>query len=180
MSTIAVSKDIETMIVPKKVREADFQRQIDEIIDELKKEDMAHAQSVGDHIYTTEVVQVKYKKLEGYAGGQPSTGTRFRYGGGFFWKDSGGPTVSGQVTFSVPYKLVNVSVTLGTTSDSETQYIVLVPNTYEHFKLYVEKTMEVRQVNVYKQITPNSPKQLVEIRYPSTLYRLDLYAKAVR
>lgn len=37
--------------------------------------------------------------------------------------------------------------------------------------------MEVKQVNVYKQITQGSTKELVGIRYPSILYWSNQYAK---
>lgn len=166
-------------VIPKEVRDADIEKQINEIINELKKEDSIKP-NAGDHIYTTKVVAKKYKTVGGYAGNQPAGGSRFGTGGGFFYVDSGGPSASGSVQFSVPYKLLSFSVALGVSSSNTSGIFIKAPNTYQYFKLYVSKTMEIRQVNLYKQINKNSPKVLVSISYPVTLYSRNSYARAVK
>lgn len=93
--------------------------------------------------------QEKTVFVGGYAGGQPSGGTRFPTGGGFFWSDSGGPITSASVNYSVPFTNVSLSVYLGNvgTSGSFTN----APNTTDYFKLYITKEYKVKPYIIYRR-----------------------------
>lgn len=128
--------------------------------------------------YTTEIVSTKYKTIGGFAGGQLPGGKRFPTGGGMWWADNGGPTVSGSIDFSAPYKKVNISIGLGIASYSPINgNLVNVPNTHDYFKVYVDRTMEVKHVRIYSH--SNGTKKLYMEMYPSTLFSTSQYAKAV-
>lgn len=159
-------------IVPKEVVEADFERQINEILDQKREkvEPMA-----GDYYYTSKVVQIKKKWLYGdIPGGQPRDGTRFSQPGGFSYSPSGGPTSSGSVEFSVPFKLFTFSIDVGTAQATSVGYNIAVPNTTDFFLLVVDSEVETRQINIYRQLTPSSPKILDSIYYTSTVVRRSL------
>lgn len=90
------------------------------------------------------------KVFGGFAGNQPPGGNRFATGGSFYWLDSGGPsaTVSvGLTGWDGLWKLISVSVSLGTSSSSGK--IVDVPNTVDYFKLYIEKTYDCKPYITY-------------------------------
>lgn len=158
-------------IVPKEVVEAEFERQINEILDQ-KREAQKITPMAGDHIYTSEVVQIKKQWLYGdVPGGQPRDGTRFAKPGGFSYSPKDGPTSSGTVQFSVPFKLVTFYIDVGTATEATVGYSIAAPNTTDFFLLVVDSEVESRQVNIYKQITPNSPKVLDSIDYVSTVVR---------
>ncbi|BDR74102.1 hypothetical protein K144316041_p10300 (plasmid) [Clostridium tetani] len=176
MTTVSAAYENNEKIIPKEIRDADIEKQINEALNKNK----INTLSDRDYYYTTEVVETKYKTVGGFAGGQLLGGYRFQTGGGFYWDESGGPTIGGNVSFSAPYKLVGFLVNLGiaSTNSSYGKY-VSVPNTYQYFKLYVEKTMEVRKVNVYRQKYTGGTKELWDTMYPSTPYSQNQYAKSV-
>lgn len=131
-----------------------------------------------DHIYTSVVVSEKISpKVQGYAGNQPPGGRQFPTGGGFWYSEDGGPGVTTSVEFTVPYKWFTFTIGLG--NESTKGLFVNVPNYTDSFKLYVEKTFKVSQVNIYKQININSPKILESINYIPTLNWSSQYAKKV-
>lgn len=131
-----------------------------------------------DYTYDTEYVDTKYVTKGGFAGGQPKSGVRFRDGGSFFWMETGGPTLSASVSFSHPFKYVSISVDLGLSSKSQvTGYSADVPNKTDYFKLWVDKTMEVRQANIYRTNIKTGKTSLYMTMYPTTFDSFDLYAK---
>lgn len=156
--------------------------QSQDLVNSFKNENNSSITPLSRAIYTSETVAIKYKPLSGYAGSQLPGGNKFSTGGGFWWTDSTtSPTVSGSVSFSVPYKPVDISVSLGLSSTTDSRGLfVSVPNTYDFFKLYVIKTNEIKQVNIYRQQYASSPKELYQIMYPSTLYRQEQFASKVQ
>lgn len=179
ITSYAKSHDIEKNVVarkieviPKEVVEADFNRQINELLEQKREADKNKITPMAaDHIYTAEVVEIKTKWVSGIPGGQPRNGTRFKQPGGFYYSPSGGPTATSNIEFSVPFKVVSFSVNLGTAEAATTGYTIRVPNTEDFFLLTVDNEVEIRQVNIYKQITPYSPKTLDSISYVSSVIR---------
>ena len=178
ISTNATVEDEYTYIVPESIRIEDIQRQVNEQIAMLEG---SSARGSRDYTYYTEYVETKYETFSGFAGNQPSGGTRFETGGGFHWKDAGGPSVSLGVSFSVPAKVVDISVSLGISvgEGEELAYDVDVPNTTDYFKLHVSKTMEIKQANIYQQSISTGETSLYMTMYPSTLYRQSVGARKV-
>lgn len=177
MTTVSAAYENHEEIIPQEIRDADIENQINEALNNLNK---MNTLSDRDYYYTTEVVETKYKTVGGFAGGQLPGGNRFQTGGGFYWDESGGPSISGSVSFSQPYKQVDFSVDLGIAFDNPTHgKFVSVPNTYQYFKLYIEKTMEIKKVNVYRQKYTGGTKELWDTMYPVTLYSQNQYAKSV-
>jgi len=172
-----VDSSVNIHIISKDIVEKDFENQINAILEERKKEDILINPTAGDYIYTSEVVSIKTKVVSGYAGNQLSGGYQFPTGGGFFFSDSGGPEVSGSINFDTPVKIVSFSVGLG--NKGTTGQYITAPNKTDYFKLYVSKTVEIRQVNIYRQITENSPKILDSIGYPQSVIKMSLSAKKV-
>lgn len=122
----------------------------------------------------------QYKTVGGYAGNQLAGGYRFPTGGGFYYSDSGGPSVSGSVSLSLPapFNFVSFSVNLGERTTSTGMYIT-APNSTDYFKLYVEKGMEVRPYAVYKQNPDTREYELYTVGAVSVPYSISAYAKKV-
>lgn len=172
-------EQLNAQVIPKEIREFKINNQVEKEIELQKKYDEL-IEPNSRAIYTTEVMATKYITLSGYAGNQSVGGTKFPTGGGFFWADSGGPVISGSLSFTFPTKYVDVSVGLGISTDNPMfGKWVSVPNSYDYFKLYVEKTMEVKHINIYRQERAGSPKVLYMTTYPSTQYRESCYARKV-
>lgn len=122
----------------------------------------------------------QYKMLSGYAGNQVTGGYQFPTGGGFYFSDSGGPSVSGGVSLTLPppYSMISISVNLGNRSTSSGLYVG-VPDKTNYFKLYVEKTMEVRPYAIYKQNQNTHEYELYTVGAVSLVYKVSAYAKKV-
>ncbi|MBO0588384.1 MULTISPECIES: hypothetical protein [unclassified Sporosarcina] len=88
------------------------------------------------------------RSAEGFAGNQPSGGVRFPTLGGFYHSDSGGPTVSLNVSFPPPYSSLSMSVPLGSSASSG--YFVNAPNKTDYFKLSVIKNYSIQPYNTYQ------------------------------
>lgn len=173
-------KPIVSKVISQEERDADIQRQVDAKIASLQGQYQL-ALSDRDYTYDTEYVQTKYVTKGGYAGGQPKNGTRFPTGGGFSWSDEGGPAISASVSFSKPFKYVDITIELGVASVKDViGYSVDAPNKTNYFKLYVSKTMEVRQANIYRTNIKTGKTTLYMTMYPSTLDSYDLSAKKVK
>ena len=108
--------------------------------------------------YRSENLTDKYKIkiVDGFAGNQLQNGYRFPTGGGFYFSDVGGPTVQGSINLGLPepFDIVSFTVTLGTRS-TVSGLVVNVPNTTDHFKLYVEKEVEARPYRVERKLQGN-------------------------
>lgn len=77
-------------------RDAAFEEAMRKILNNIEKENSL-ARGPKYH-YKTVYKTYKYKTLSGYAGNQVKGGYKFPTGGGFYFTDSGGPTVSGTVS----------------------------------------------------------------------------------
>lgn len=93
---------------------------------------------------------VKKQTFKGYAGNQPTKDTKFPTGGGFYYSDAGGPTVTLSVAFPSPYGTMKVSATLGNSAKSGRW--VEVPTKTAYYKLYVEKVYEVKPYITYQKV----------------------------
>ena len=120
-------------------------------------------------------IATKYATASGYAGNQPSYGTRFPTGGGFYWSNGGGPTVSVSVSFSVPSTPISVGISLGNSSSSAK--FVTVPNTVNYFKLKSERTYKVVQNAVYGYPLNGGNRVFLYYIYPSSLYSESAWAE---
>ncbi|WP_269924589.1 hypothetical protein [Enterococcus innesii] len=122
---------------------------------------------------TQKVIETKYPVASGYAGNQPTKGTKFPSGGGFYWSSGGGPNVS----VSAGFAGISVSTNLGKSGTSGN--FVNAPNKTRYFKLHVSEKYKVQKVAVYgaPYTNPNGPKQFLYYTYPKTLYSRTLSAK---
>lgn len=129
--------------------------------------------------YSSEIVGTETVTVGGYAGNQPSGGSKFSTGGGFYWADKGGPTISASVNFGVGFQdIYSFSVSLGIATDNGTfGYFVEVPNTRDHFKLYITKTYRVQKINIYKH--SNGKKELFNVIHQKEMTAYDFTAKVV-
>ncbi len=170
-----------TYYVDEETRKQDIQRQIDEVLDELNKQEIAlYGRDPDAFDYYTEIVTVETKKVSkgGFAGNQNPGGVCFgSEGGAFFWSATpAGATGSASVSFSVPFKIVTVSFDFGGTVSSGSSnigYIANVGKEYQndYVKLYITQTKEVQQVNYYKTNKKTGERvALLVTAYPSTLF----------
>lgn len=129
--------------------------------------------------YKTENHSYQYKTVSGYAGNQVAGGYRFQTGGGFWYSESGGPSISGSISLSLPspYNFVSFSVNLGNNSSSGR--FVTVPNTTDYFKLYVSKVVEVRPYAVYRARSGTENWELYSVGAVPITYSINAYAKKV-
>jgi len=153
-------------------QESNIQKQIEEEI--AKNTPMVRTPTWVNYTYKT--VETKYPVVNGYAGGQPTGGTRFSSGGGFSWVSSGGPSVS----VGAGWAGISVSATLGTASKATVGYSVSAPNKTNYFKLHVSKKYKVEKVAVYAcPISQPKKSQFQYYIYPKTFYSQNLSAKKV-
>lgn len=129
-------------------RDAAFEKAIGEILENIEKENPVTRGP--QYHYKTEYKPYKYKTLSGYAGNQVAGGYKFPTGGGFWFTDSGGPTVSGTVSVGLPkpFDMVSVSINLGQKGSSGLW--VSAPSSSYYYKLYVSKKMELRPYITYR------------------------------
>ena len=112
-------------------------------------------------------VDIESKNVSGtgYAGNQPVKGTRFPTGGGFYWSNSGGPTVSPSVSFGG--SIISISMSLGESRDSGT--FANAPDTTNYFKLKAEKVYKVDKTAVYGYPATGGNRVFLYYIYPKTL-----------
>ncbi len=129
-------------------RDAAFEKAMGEILEKIEKENSVTRGP--KYRYKTVYKTYKYKTLSGYAGNQTKGGYKFPTGGGFWFTDSGGPTVSGTVSVGLPksYDMVSVSINLGKSGSSGK--FVLVPSSKYYYKLYISKKIELRPYITYR------------------------------
>lgn len=156
----------------------------DQVFDETMAQIMSSLESQSvekgpQYHYKTEYYSYQYKTVGGYAGNQAAGGYRFQTGGGFGYSESGGPSVSGSVSLSLPapYNFVSFSVNLGNNSSSGK--FVTVPNTTDYFKLYVSKVVEVRPYAVYRARSGTENWELDSVGGVPITYSVNAYAKKV-
>jgi len=135
--------------------------------------DVWKTKMVYDNTYT-------YKTVGGYAGNQPSKGTKFPTGGGFYWSDKGGPSVS--ISVGIAGQLFSVGASLGNSSNGSGKFVT-VPSKNYYYKLYVEKKLKIRRYRFYKQVYNNRQKkyewELVQTGVNYTVNSVKCWAKKV-
>lgn len=116
--------------------------------------------SVPQHpIYEYVKVSKTVVYTSGYAGNQPSQGTKFSTGDGFRWSKEN----ETQVTISNaqhPFGSINP---LG-------GFFVSVPNETDHFRLKIMEGRQVTKTAVYAKSEIDDSKKFLYYIYPSTLY----------
>lgn len=108
-----------------------------------------------------------------------SNGDRFETDWGFGFTDSGGPSVSASVNIGLPkpYDYFSVSINLGT-SGTKGKFVE-VPTTEHYYKLYVEKTMELRPYITYRAPVGTENWEIYNGGAVPIVYRVNQYAKRV-
>lgn len=121
-----------------------------------------HVESGSALMVKTERVESTEVKVNGHAGylylskdlEEVERGYRFPTGGGFYYSDSGGPTVNASASITIPTTLKNVSISFGINLGQRSEssgFFVSVPNKTDYFKLYIEKELEIRPYVVYRK-----------------------------
>ena len=164
--------------IPEEIVDYNLQQQIDDEIDRINAT-LSLKRGGDDQVAVAETVATKYADAYGLAGNQPAGGVRFESGGSFYWKDSGGPTVSISVGFSGVVVPISVSLGISTGATNKPGYVINVPDTINYYKLYVTKTMKVLKVNYYLVDTITGEKTYYSTGYPSELYRLSFTTEKV-
>lgn len=159
--------------------ERELKEQINSQVSEIQKQYSLNraGESVDPANWKTEYGPKKTVTLGGYAGGQVQNGYQFPTGGGFYFSDSGGPSVSVSVNYDIPYTPVSVSVGLGNSSTSGK--FVSVPNKTDYFKLYVSKEVEVQPYITYTRDSRNSPWKVYYRGKVQSVLSVSAYAKKV-
>ncbi|MEG0076550.1 hypothetical protein [Anaerorhabdus sp.] len=103
-------------------------------------------------------------------------GRQFPTGGGFYFSDQGGPTLSVSVGFPAPYNLIGFSVSFGNSSTSG--IFVNAPNKVDYFLLYSKMTYDVKPYVVYETDSFGN-KKVYSRNVVKTLYRSSAYAQKV-
>lgn len=156
-------------------RQVERERQVQEHLYKLKSGEFIILNDPAD--YKTVWGTAKTVVGSGYAGNQ-STWYSFPTGGGFWYSESGGPTVSVSASFPEPFNSVSFSVNLG--NKSTTGIYVAAPNKVDYFKLWVDKYYEVTPYVVYKKVWDEFyGEQWIEYSggYSKILDRADAWAK---
>lgn len=120
-------------------------------------------------------VKIESKNVsgEGYAGNQPAGGMRFPTGGGFYWSNSGGPSVSPSISFG--NQVVSIGISLGNRATSG-GYFVTAPNKTNYFKLRTRKTYRVTKTAVYGYYTGTNTRKFLYYIYPKALQSQSAWA----
>ena len=113
----------------------------------------------------------------GYAGNQVPGGYQFPSGGGFYYSESGGPTVSLSFSFSSPYGSMSFGIPLGNKSTVGTW--VAAPSTSGYYKLWVDKTIEVKPYVQYRKKKGTSTWEVWTRGGTPVTKKISLYAKRV-
>lgn len=157
----------------------ELKEKIDNEVNKLKNQAslQTSAQSIGQ--WKTEYGPKQTKIAKGYAGNQnAANGYRFPTGGGFYYSEGGGPTVSLSYSFPKPFGNISASINLGSRVSSG--YFVNVPDTVNYYKLYVEKELEVQPYITYTRPTySDGPWQVYYRGQVSSEKSVVSYAKRV-
>lgn len=168
---------IDSYEVPENLQEEELQQNIEEIMETKMPTSSDEQISVfavpqySKYEYVKGATTVVY--ASGYAGNQPTGGTRFKTGGGFYWSSSGGPSTS--VSFSIGAYGGSVGISFGTVSSSNGTF-VNVPNKTNYFKLKVKEGKKITKTAVYGYPLNGGSKKFLYYIYPSSLYNRDVYA----
>lgn len=133
--------------------------------------------------YKIEYLSKQYKTLGGDAGNQASGGYQFPTGGGFWFTDSGGPSVSGSIYLSLPspYNCLSFSINLGQKGVSG--LYVNAPDTIHYFKLYVSKKLELTPYIMYRKLVgaqhDSDPWEFDYAGLLQSVYSVSAYARRI-
>lgn len=168
--------------VDEETRRADIQRQLEDYMSELL-DSSAQTMNGYDYQYISEYGLSQFVTAEGYPGGQPTKGVKFSPpGGGFTWNPDGGPTQSFSLTFAYPFNVIPVTVSIGVATAGQSGgvgYYQVVDNYTDYVKLYVEKTMEIVPVIVYKENIYTGERTVYMKNYLSTMYSYEMEYRVV-
>lgn len=133
-----------------------------------------------EYKYKTVYLKKQYKTVSGYIGNQPPGGTRLSGGGYIYCSYDGGPSVSTSIGLALPWPFDKVSLylNLGQVSSSA-GFSVSLPNTYNYFKIYVDKTFEIRPYATYRARVGTNKWELFNSGAVSVFFRQNAYAKKV-
>ena len=133
--------------------------------------------------YKIEYLSKQYKTLGGDAGNQATGGYQFPTGGGFWFTDSGGPSVSGSIYLSLPspYNCLSFSINLGQKGVSG--LFVSVPDTIHYYKLYVSKRLELTPYIMYRKLVgaqhDSDPWEFDYAGLLKSVYSVSAYARRI-
>lgn len=82
---------------------------------------------------------------------QVAGGYQFPTGGGFWFTDNGGPSVSGSINLSLPAPFNSLSFSINLGQKGSSGLFVTAPDTTHYFKLYVSKEMEITPYVIYRK-----------------------------
>lgn len=104
---------------------------------------------------------------------------RFKTGGGFWYSEGGGPSISGSLALSLPapFNAVSFSMNLGNKSTSGA--FVNVPDTEHHYKLYIERKFEIRPYATYRASVGSNKWELYNSGAVAVSVGIDPSAKRV-
>lgn len=108
--------------------------------------DIVPLNDIGD--YKTTYAEAKEKVFSEYAANQPTKGTKFSTGGGFYYSPDGG-NCKFDVAIGGAYGVISVSIPIGKVTTSTTGYFVTVPTTTSYYKLKVNKKYEIQAYAIY-------------------------------
>ena len=165
-----------SIITSKEERDLKFEKEMKQIISELESD---AGEKGSKYHYKAEYLPYQYKTVSGYAGNQIPGGYRFSTGGGFWYTETGGPSIPVSISLSLPspYNVLSLNVKLGKNSNSG--QFVTAPNTTDYFKLYVDKTVEIRPYAVYRTESGTESWQLYTTGGVTVTYSVNAYAKKV-
>jgi hypothetical protein len=118
------------------------------------------------------------KTVSFYPTGQPSGGTRFASGGGFYYADNN----SGSFTFSIGIAGVSTNITIPTGalgSAASAGYYCKAPNKTDHFKLKISRKYKIIKYAVYGRDNGNSSKKFLYNVYSKIVLEQTLSAVKV-
>ena len=174
MTEQSTNRPIYEYTVTEAERNIEFERQKQRIMDEI-----ASIEPTGeyDYIYEHDYGSKKEVTISGFLANQPSGGTQFPTGGGFYVSTSGGASYSISVAFPKPYDMVSVSADIGYVTDSGVY--IAAPNKTGYFKAYGEKDFEIQPLIVWRIHRFTGERSIYYRTTLQTHLRSRYYAKSV-
>lgn len=171
-------KDMSVVITTtKEERDKQFKEIMEKIIASYDTQENARGSK---YKYKTEYLSYMYETVGGYAGNQVSGGYKFSTGGGFYFSDSGGPDVTGSINLSLPAPFNSVSFSINLGKKASSGMFVTVPDTTNHYKLWVNKTMELRPYVTYRARVGTEDWEIWTSSAVPIVYSVNPYARKVQ
>lgn len=165
--SVKKTKVVYQTVVSEEVLEANFEQQLQQIIQEHSR----NTRGYGDK-YETEIVHTTIATINGYLQGNSPGGTHFPTGGGFTYCKTGGTSLSVSVQLPAPFNVVYVGGSLGQVGVSG--YYISVPNKNDFFKLYGSKDYKVKAYKLWK-VDPFTGERTLEQTGTLTEFWRDSY-----